>query len=128
MVVDDELEMVKVVRGMLKEKGFNVTCAYDGTQVFDVLKQQKPDLVILDILMPQMDGLEVLTRLKDKYKRTLAYVFLQDGTFLNAEIVKQGYGHAYTRFPFKYLDEFRRYEREAREQRRGLYRLSTEGS
>ena len=38
---------------------------------------------------------------KDKYKRTLAYVFLEDGTFLNAEIVKQGYGHAYTRFPFK---------------------------
>jgi len=52
---------------------------------------------------------------KDRYKRTLAYVFLEDGTFLNAEIVKQGYGHAYTRFPFKYLDEFKRYEREARE-------------
>ncbi len=58
---------------------------------------------------------------KDKYRRTLAYVFLQDGTFLNAEIVKQGYGHAYTRFPFKYLDEFRRFEREARENRRGLW-------
>jgi len=58
---------------------------------------------------------------KDKYKRTLAYVFLEDGTFLNAEIVKQGYGHAYTRFPFKYLDEFRRLEREAREQNRGLW-------
>ncbi len=63
---------------------------------------------------------------KDRYKRTLAYVFLEDGTFLNAEIIKQGYGHAYTRFPFKYLDEFRRYEREAREPGRGLYRLSTE--
>ncbi len=58
---------------------------------------------------------------KDRYKRTLAYVFLEDGTFLNAEVVKQGYGHAYTRFPFKYLEEFRRYEREAREQRRGLW-------
>ncbi len=58
---------------------------------------------------------------KDRYKRILAYVFLEDGTFLNAEIVKRGYGHAYTRFPFKYLDEFRRYEREAREQRRGLW-------
>jgi len=58
---------------------------------------------------------------KDRYKRTLAYVFLEDGTFLNAEIVKQGYGHAYTRFPFKYLDEFRRYEREARDQDRGLW-------
>jgi len=42
---------------------------------------------------------------------------------LNAEIIKYGYGNAYTRFPFKYLDEFRRYEREAREHRRGLYRL-----
>ncbi len=64
MVVDDEQEMVKVVRGMLEENGFNVTCAYDGTQVFDFLKKQKPDLVILDVMMPQMDGLEVLTRLK----------------------------------------------------------------
>ncbi len=58
---------------------------------------------------------------KDRYKTTLAYVFLEDGTFLNAEIVKQGYGHAYTRFPFKYLDEFRRYEREASKQHRGLW-------
>jgi len=54
---------------------------------------------------------------KDRYRRTLAYVFLEDGTFLNAEIIKQGYGFAYTRFPFKYMDEFRQYEREAREQR-----------
>ncbi len=64
MVVDDERELVAVVRKMLEEKGFNVRCAYDGTQVFDFLKKQKPDLVILDVMMPQMDGLEVLTRLK----------------------------------------------------------------
>ncbi len=57
---------------------------------------------------------------------TLAYVFLEDGTFLNAEIVKPGYAHADTRFPFKYLDECRRYEREAREQGRGLWGVSTE--
>ena len=62
---------------------------------------------------------------KDKYRRTLAYVFLEDGTFLNAEIIKRGYGFAYTRFPFKYLDEFRRLERGAREQRRGLWGKST---
>jgi micrococcal nuclease len=58
---------------------------------------------------------------KDKYNRTLAYVYLPDGTFLNAEIVKQGYGHAYTQYPFKYLDQFRGYEREARELGRGLW-------
>jgi micrococcal nuclease len=59
---------------------------------------------------------------RDKYGRLLAYVFLTDGTFLNAEIIKQGYGFAYTKYPFKYLDEFRRYEREARENGRGLWR------
>jgi len=62
---------------------------------------------------------------KDRYRRTLAYVFLEDGTFLNAEIIKQGYGFAYTRFPFKYMDEFRRYQREAREQNRGLWGKGT---
>jgi len=58
---------------------------------------------------------------RDKYDRLLAYVYLEDGTFVNAEIVKQGYGHAYTKFPFKYMEEFRAYEREAREQKRGLW-------
>lgn len=57
----------------------------------------------------------------DKYQRTLAYVYLADGTFLNAEIVRQGYGHAYVKYPFKYLDQFREYEREAREKGRGLW-------
>ena len=58
---------------------------------------------------------------KDKYGRLLAYVYLMDGTFLNAEIIKQGYGYAYTRFPFKYMEEFRQYEKEARETKRGLW-------
>jgi micrococcal nuclease len=61
-------------------------------------------------------------RKRDRYKRLPAYVYLLDGTFLNAEIIKQGYGFAYTRFPFKYMEEFRRYEREARENRKGMWR------
>ncbi len=48
-------------------------------------------------------------------------MYLEDGTFLNAEIIKQGFGFAYTRFPFKYMDEFRWSEREARELNRGLW-------
>jgi micrococcal nuclease len=65
--------------------------------------------------------LEFDTQRTDKYQRTLSYVYLPDGTFLNAEIVKQGFGHAYVTYPFKYLDQFRGYEREAREARRGLW-------
>src|SRR3972149_8212999 len=58
---------------------------------------------------------------RDKYRRLLAYVYIEDGTFLNAEIIRQGYGFAYTRFPFKYLKDFRQYEREARGNNRGLW-------
>jgi micrococcal nuclease len=59
---------------------------------------------------------------RDRYGRLLAYVYLMDGTFLNAEIIKQGYGFAYTKYPFKYMEEFRGYEREARENKRGLWK------
>lgn len=59
---------------------------------------------------------------EDKYGRVLAYVFLPDGRMLNAEIIKQGYGFAYTRFPFRYMDEFRRFEKDARSKGLGLWK------
>jgi len=59
---------------------------------------------------------------RDRYGRLLAYVYLMDGTFLNAEIIKQGYGFAYIKYAFKYMEEFRQYEEEARENRKGLWR------
>jgi micrococcal nuclease len=69
----------------------------------------------------EFDQANVARGHKDRYGRTLAYVFLEDGTLLNAEILKQGYGHAYTQFPFSRMEEFRQLEREAREQGRGLW-------
>lgn len=60
-------------------------------------------------------------RTLDRWERTLAYVYLEDGTFVNAEIIRQGYGFAYTRYPFKCLEEFRKLEREARQSHRGLW-------
>jgi len=57
----------------------------------------------------------------DKYHRTLAYVYLPNGQMVNAEIIKQGYGHAYTKYPFKYMEEFRQYEQEAMVAGRGLW-------
>jgi micrococcal nuclease len=63
---------------------------------------------------------------KDKYDRTLAYVFLEDGSFVNALIVRMGYGYAYTRFPFRYADRFRRLEQEARQANRGVWGFGAE--
>jgi micrococcal nuclease len=56
----------------------------------------------------------------DRYGRLLRYVHLGD-RLVNAEMIRQGYARAYTRFPFSRLEEFRSYEREARERRLGLW-------
>jgi len=58
---------------------------------------------------------------EDMYDRTLAYLYLEDGTFINAEIVKQGYSEVYTTYPFKYMKEFQFYEQQAREARKGIW-------
>ena len=73
------------------------------------------------LLEGQQVRLEYDRERTDRYGRTLAYVHLRDGTFANAEIIRRGYGHASTRFPFRHLDRFRRLEREAREAGRGLW-------
>ena len=64
MLVDDDPETIAVVRTILEQNEFNVRCAYSGLQLLDALAEQKPDLIILDVMMPQLDGLEVLARLK----------------------------------------------------------------
>jgi len=58
---------------------------------------------------------------RDRYNRLLRYVFLENGTCLNADIIRQGYGHAYVKYPFARMEEFRVYEREARAAGRGLW-------
>lgn len=65
MVVDDNPDIVNIVKAILEGKGYNALTAYSGAELFACLEQQKPDLIILDIMMPEMDGLQVLTRLKN---------------------------------------------------------------
>ncbi len=64
MVVDDDQELVTIVRAILEQQGFIVRYSYSGPELFASLEEQKPDLIILDVMMPEMDGLEVLRRLK----------------------------------------------------------------
>jgi micrococcal nuclease len=58
---------------------------------------------------------------RDRYGRLLAYIYTTGGECHNAELVKQGFAHAYTRFPFQFLEEFRGLERQARAKRAGLW-------
>ena len=76
----------------------------------------------------EFDPANSATAHKDKYGRTLGYVFREDGKFLNAEIIRQGFGHAYTRYPFKHASEFRALEQQARERNVGLWNDASTGA
>ncbi|MCX7833818.1 MAG: thermonuclease family protein [Ignavibacteria bacterium] len=58
---------------------------------------------------------------KDRYGRLLRYVYLEDGTLVNAKILKDGYAYVYEQYPFSKQEEFRQYYREARENNKGLW-------
>lgn len=58
---------------------------------------------------------------KDRYGRLLRYVYLEDGTCVNAKIIQDGYAQVYESFPITKMDEFRKLQREARENNRGLW-------
>ncbi len=64
LVVDDEPQILRLVRSYLEEAGFRVVTASDGEQAIYVARREKPDLAVLDILMPRMDGLEFTRRIR----------------------------------------------------------------
>ncbi len=64
LLVDDEKKIVNVVRGYLEQAGFGVVTAYDGQQALTVFRHEKPNLVILDLNLPVIDGLDVARTLR----------------------------------------------------------------
>jgi two-component system, NtrC family, nitrogen regulation response regulator NtrX len=67
LVVDDEPQIIQVVSGILQDEGFEVLTAPDGETALKLVAEQVPDLVLLDIALPGVDGLEVLQELKRLY-------------------------------------------------------------
>ena len=65
LVVDDELSIVKFLRANLETKGYDVLTAMDGAQALQTVEMELPDLVILDIMMPKMNGFEVCRQLRE---------------------------------------------------------------
>jgi CheY-like chemotaxis protein len=90
MVVDDDPELVTIVQLMLEDRGFNVRCAYSGKDLFASLKEQMPDLILLDIMMPRMDGLEVLKQLKGNPDTASIPVIMLTAKVLHVDIL-EGY-------------------------------------
>ena len=65
IVVDDNPDITNIVKVTLESAGHQVICAHSGEELFRQLTGLKPDIIFLDIMMPKMDGFEVLKRLKN---------------------------------------------------------------
>jgi len=65
LIIDDEVEVVKGIEIKLKDAGYDTVSAYNGMDGLEKAKKEKPDLIILDVVMPMIDGFGVCHRIKE---------------------------------------------------------------
>lgn len=65
LVVDDEVHILEVVKARLEHKGYNVTTASSGEKALEALKRERPHIILLDIMMPGLSGIEFLKLAKE---------------------------------------------------------------
>ena len=81
MIVDDDKNICELLRLYLAKEDFDTVLAYDGQQAVEAFESEAPDLVLLDIMMPRMDGWEVCRRLREKSKVPVIMLSAKGETF-----------------------------------------------
>ena len=71
LVVDDETPIVELIRGYLEAEGMDVAVSQDGPSAVEAVRERRPDVVILDVMLPGFDGFEVLRRGGSRYAGTV---------------------------------------------------------
>jgi len=64
LIIDDEMDFIDLLKARLEAEGYEIIAACDGAQGLEKAKEEKPDLILLDIMMPKMDGYQVCRFLK----------------------------------------------------------------
>lgn len=87
LIVDDDIDIGTVVQHIMEREGYDVIRAYDGVEAVDKARSDHPDLVIMDIMMPRMDGIEALKILKDDASTSSIPVILLTAKDGDADVV-----------------------------------------
>lgn len=66
LIVEDEKKIAEIIEAYLEKENFKVTTASDGNKAWDILEKEIPDLIVLDIMLPGIDGVEILKRVRSK--------------------------------------------------------------
>ena len=102
LLVDDEKDLVETVSFRLKAFGYEVIPAYDGKEALEKAKKEKPDLIILDLMLPKIDGYKVCRMLKfdEKYKNIPVIMFTARAQESDKELGLQVGADEYITKPF----------------------------
>lgn len=91
LVVDDDLDLVEAIATNLGARGYEVGKAYDGVEGLESIKSRRPDLIVLDVMMPRKDGYEVCEQLKnDSEYRDIPVILL---TAVGSAVSSTSYTH-----------------------------------
>ncbi len=78
LVVDDEMPIADILQFNLEKEGYKVTCAYDGLEALRKVEEVKPDLILLDIMLPHKDGMEVCREVRKKHEMPIIMLTAKD--------------------------------------------------
>ena len=78
LVVDDEKPISDIVKFNLTKEGYEVSTAYDGEEALKMVPEVEPDLIILDLMLPKIDGLEVCREVRKNYDMPIIMVTAKD--------------------------------------------------
>ena len=88
LIVEDEPFLVEMYTARFEQAGYEVRVAYNGTTVAELVKSEHPDIILLDIVMPETDGYEVLRQLKKNKSLSLTPILVFSNLGQDAEIEK----------------------------------------
>jgi len=103
LLVDDESDLVQLVCLRLNTAGYEVAVAYDGQEALDRVKQSRPDLIILDLMLPKMDGYKVCRLLKfdERYQKIPVLIFTARAQAEDIKLAMDCGADAYLTKPFE---------------------------
>ena len=90
LVVDDEPDIIRIVARTLEARGHRVTSARDGIEALGVLHRDRPDLVLLDLDLPHLDGREVCRRLKQDHATASIPIVMMTAAYPSLEDARRG--------------------------------------
>jgi len=92
LVVDDEADVVRTVTKALEARGHTITIARDGAEAIAAVAENRPDLLVIDLAIPKIDGAEVARRLKADPATRAVPILMMSASYLAMEAVAEGQG------------------------------------